>query len=182
MWIWSTSWSLASSVNSKWVTLASYISSSKFISRGIGGCAPSPCINKTTSTSFWSDLAWMIASPSQPARHQDLISEAFRGRVWRAFTRNKRHSVSRGGGIIYVRNGGHKTKPCIDNKHDKPVYVEAMSDALDGHQTNHAVFEGHIGYEVAYWRPTYRHKMLFRCRLGRRYGKPKVHLQIRFLC
>ena len=36
---WSINWSLALSTNSRWVTLANCIYSSKFISRGIGGLA-----------------------------------------------------------------------------------------------------------------------------------------------
>ena len=67
---------------------------------------------------------------------------------------NKKHSVLRSGGVIDVRNGGHKTGPRICSKHDKPVYVETGLDLLDGRQMYHALLEGHFKYEVVYRRPT----------------------------
>lgn len=44
-------------------------------------------------------------------------------------------------GLVDVRDGGHKTRPCICGKHGKPIYVKTQSNALDGGQKNHAILE-----------------------------------------
>lgn len=79
----------------------------------------------------------------------------------------KIENLYQSGGVVNVCNGGHKIGPRICDKHDKLIYVQTGSNALDGGQANHAILKKHLRYEVVHWKQTYKPKNIFKYGLGR---------------
>ena len=53
----------------------------------------------------------------------------------------------RPGRISHVWNGGHDGRYCICGEYHEPIHVEGRSTALDGRETHHEVFEGHLDFK-----------------------------------
>jgi hypothetical protein len=107
-----------------------------------------------------------IANPLESRSMRRHRWRSLRRRSTKIFCLNERYSVSKCDGVINVCNGGHKSRPHICDKRGKSIYAETGSNALDGHEENHVILEGHLRYEIAHWRQIYKPKNLFQCELG----------------
>ena len=164
---WSTSWRLALSANLRWATLASCISFSAFILRGIEGCRPLLCINESTSIAFGNSSAWRIVSPSERHSMRRLRCRRYRMRSTNSICTKRMmlHTKSQWGS--WCTQWWSQDRTCICSKCGKLVYIKIGLDALDGNQTNHALFEGHLRYEVTHQRRSYQRQRVCGCELVR---------------